>query len=69
MKLLMYIGNDLIEAIVLDDERIPQPGYVGNIKRCMKVKYKELIQEYSTPPEFLVTDPLVQNKQANIQRN
>ncbi len=60
MKLMMYLGNDLIEAIQLDDQRIPVPGYVGSIKRCLKMKYKELIQQCPEPPEFLVADPAPQ---------
>lgn len=54
---MMYIGNDLIESIPLDDARISKPGYVGSIKRCLKVKYSELIQQYQERPEFLVIEP------------
>jgi hypothetical protein len=57
MKLMMYIGNDLIDAIQLNDESIPQPGYVGTFKRNLKIKYQELIRQYPDPPEFLVIDP------------
>lgn len=57
MQLMMYIGNDLIEAVPLDLERIPKPGYVGNFKRRLKEKYSELIQQYPDPPEFLVINP------------
>jgi len=57
MQLMMYIGNDLIESIPLDDDRISKPGYVGSIKRCLKVKYNELIQQHQERPEFLVIDP------------
>jgi hypothetical protein len=57
---MMYIGNDLIEAITLDSARIPKPGYVGSIKRNLKIKYTELIQQHSEKPEFLVTEPLKQ---------
>ncbi len=57
MQLMMYIGNDLIEAIPLEMERIPKPGYVGNFKRYLKEKYRELISQYPDPPEFLVIDP------------
>ena len=60
MQLLMYIGNDLIEAIQLDEEKIPKPGYVGQYKRKLKMKHSELIRQYSNPPEFLVTNPLPQ---------
>ena len=58
MKLLMYIGNDLIEAIPLEEARIPKPGYVGQFKRNLKIKHRDLIrQHYKTPPEFLVVNP------------
>ena len=50
----MYIGNDLIESITLDQENIPQRGYLGNIKRSLKEKYSELIMQFAEPPEFLV---------------
>ncbi|MFT3934788.1 MAG: hypothetical protein QM726_14280 [Chitinophagaceae bacterium] len=54
MKLMMFLGNDLIESVPLDSERIPKPGYLGNFKRSLKEKYKELIAQFSDPPEFLV---------------
>lgn len=56
MQLIMYIGNDLIEAIPVEEERVRIPGYLGQFKRTLKVKYQELITKYATPPEFLVTD-------------
>ena len=55
---MMYIGNDLIEAVPLNDENIPKPGYVGQFKRILKMKHEELIRQYSNPPEFLVANPL-----------
>lgn len=57
----MYIGNDLIEAIPLELDRISKPGYVGHFKRLLKVKHSELIQQYEVKPEFLVikTSPTV----------
>lgn len=54
MQLMMYIGNDLIEAVPLDHEKVPVPGYLGNVKRHLKEKYQTLIQESPTPVEFLV---------------
>lgn len=54
MQLMMYIGNDLIESIPLDDESISQPGYLGKFKRMLKQKYADLIRESSTNPDFLV---------------
>jgi hypothetical protein len=50
----MYIGNDLIEAIPLELERISKPGYVGQFKRALKNKYSNLIQEQNKKLDFLV---------------
>lgn len=50
----MYVENDLIEAVNLDREQVPVPGYVGNIKRHLKEKYKGLLQEAQSAAEFLV---------------
>ena len=55
---MMYIGNDLIESIPLDPERIAKPGYLGSFKRCLKIKYTALINESPTRPDFLVINNL-----------
>ena len=54
MQLMMYIGNDLIEAVPLDREQVPIPGYLGKIKRHLKEKYNTILQENPDGPEFLV---------------
>lgn len=60
MKLLMYLGNDLIEAIPLQKEGLRTPGYLGKFKRFLKTKYQELIFQKAELPEFLIeTDPIV----------
>lgn len=56
MKLLMYLGNDLIESVSVDDKDVRIPGYLGKFKRNLKIKYSELIQQTATNPEFLVSD-------------
>ena len=63
MQLMMYIGNDLIDSIKLDNERISKPGYVGSFKRCLKQKYRELIRQFPDPPEFLIVEPLKKDGQ------
>ena len=65
MKLMMYIGNDLIEAIQLEVDKIRIPGYVGNFKRNLKIKYRELINQHADPPDFLVTNLLPQPRQTD----
>ena len=54
MQLMMYIGNDMIEAVTLDKEQVPVPGYLGNIKRSLKEKHQLLIAASDEKPEFLV---------------
>ncbi|GAA4743975.1 hypothetical protein [Flavisolibacter ginsenosidimutans] len=60
MQLMMYIGNDLMEAVPLDREQVPVPGYLGNIKRRLKEKYKDALQNASQPVEFLVVPPVIE---------
>jgi len=67
MQLMMYIGNDLIEAIPLDLANIPKPGYVGGFKRRLKQKHSELIQQFPEPPEFLIISPVSQTRQADAR--
>ena len=54
MQLMMYIGNDHIESVKLDPDRISKPGYLGTFKRNLKVKYRELISEHGSPADFIV---------------
>lgn len=66
MQLMMYIGNDLIESVKLDADMIQRPGYLGQFKRNLKIKYRELIhQDPKNPPEFLVINPPTQQTAAS----
>jgi hypothetical protein len=56
MQLMMYIGNDLIESVQLTDDKISQPGYLGQFKRQLKSRYAELIQQTLQAPEFYVVN-------------
>lgn len=58
MKLMMYIGNELVEAINLDTESISKPGYLGKFKRTLKLKYKNLIIQKNDKLDFLVVATL-----------
>lgn len=57
MKLMMYLGNDLIESVPLNDLDLRVPGYLGKFKRNLKLKYQELLMRAPEPPEFLVFNP------------
>ena len=65
---LFALQKALLEDLPLEDEKIPKPGYVGQFKRNLKMKYQELIRQYSNPPDFLVINPLPQTKQAGNRR-
>ena len=66
MQLMMYIGNDHIESVKLDPDKISKPGYLGTFKRNLKVKYKDLISQYGSPADFMVIDnsPQTASKQS-----
>jgi len=68
MQLMMYIGNDLIEAVPLQKEGLRQPGYLGKFKRHLKSKYEELIRQCNEQPEFLVMATMPQVPQNNNDR-
>lgn len=51
----MYLGNNLIEAIPLNELDLKMPGYLGKFKRNLKLKYMDLLQKAAEPPEFLVS--------------
>lgn len=57
MQLMMYIGNDLIEAVPVNDKDLRVPGYLGKFKRYLKQKYEDLLKTAAEPPEFLVCNP------------
>jgi hypothetical protein len=56
MQLMMYIGNDHIESVSLDKEKISKPGYLGTFKRSLKMKYKDLISQYGSPADFIIVN-------------
>ena len=64
MQLMMYLGNDLIEAVPLQKEALRQPGYLGKFKRNLKLKYSDLISQSPQPPDFLVIEPMSPTVQA-----
>ena len=65
MELMMYIGNDHIESVKLDPDKISKPGYLGTFKRNLKLKYKDLIMEFGSPADFIVVNPVPLPKSTN----
>ena len=56
MELLMYIGNDLIESIPVQPDKLSIPGYLGQFKRQLKMRHADLLQQVPDHPDFLVID-------------
>lgn len=56
MYLKMFVGDELIESVPLDRELISKPGYVGNFKRRLQNKYREMFAR-DPKPEFFVSKP------------
>jgi len=65
MQLMMYIGNDHIESVKLDPDKISKPGYLGTFKRNLKLKYKDLIMEFGSPADFIVINPAPSSTSTN----
>jgi hypothetical protein len=61
MNLMMFLENDLLEAVPVDRESISVPGYLGTFKRSLKEKYRKLLAQCPQPPEFLVIEPAPAN--------
>ncbi len=64
MKLMMYLGNDLIESVSLDFTLISTRGYLGSFKRNLKQKHSDLIQQIREQPEFLVVNHDIETKKS-----
>jgi hypothetical protein len=56
MKLMMYLGSDLIETVPLNFQLVTLPGYLGGFTRQLKEKHAVLIQNFSEEAEFLVVN-------------
>lgn len=50
----MFVGNDLIDSMYLDPEKIALPGYISFLTRELKDKHPPLLESEDIEPEFLV---------------
>ena len=65
----MYLGNDLIDSVIVNDMDISVPGYLGRFKRQFKQKYSNLIQETGTQPEYLLMPVKASPTEGRVQKN
>ncbi len=68
MKLLMFLGNDMIDSMPLCPKSITLPGYIGRIKHELEKKYLSLIEQANIEPEFLVVKASQENKPYSAPR-
>jgi hypothetical protein len=69
MELVMYIANDCIDAITIEQSFIVFPGYVGHFVRLLKRKHEGLLCGMNGEPEFLLQDIRVWELQQLIEMN
>lgn len=65
MKLVMYFGVELLDAVWLDAKEISRPGYLGSLKRQLMKKHA-LQEDLHTEPEFLILHPAQQSQQKSL---
>lgn len=54
MKLVMFIGNNCVEAVNLEESSIILPGYISHFVKMLRCKYEDLIDQSPYDPEFLI---------------
>lgn len=56
MQLVMYLGNDFIAAVSVNEPQISEPGYMGRLKRRLLEENEHLLQLATQKPEFLIVN-------------
>ncbi|MBM3442137.1 MAG: hypothetical protein FJX89_05475 [Bacteroidetes bacterium] len=56
MQLLMFVGDELIESVLLDKDLVSKPGYLGNYKRRLQTKYRDLYLSGNRPEFYVAND-------------
>jgi hypothetical protein len=54
MELTMFIGNDFIDSVSIEQNLITFPGYVGHFARLLRKRNQSLLLEEHMEPEFLL---------------
>ena len=71
MELTMFIGNDFIDSVSIEQNLITFPGYVGYFVRLMRKRNQSLLLNEDIEPEFLLqgTTVLKSSQIVQITRN
>lgn len=52
MRLMMAIGDQVIDSVAVEPHRCKQPGYLEAMQRCLKIKHLEVLAKAKEAPEF-----------------
>jgi hypothetical protein len=56
MQLVMYLGNEFIASVPINDQELKLPGYLGKLKRQLMAENVLALQQSTEKAEFLVVD-------------
>jgi hypothetical protein len=54
MDLVMLIGDNVVDFVVLEEDKISTPGYLSGITRMLKEQNGDLLVGSAIEPEFLL---------------
>jgi hypothetical protein len=66
MELMMYVGNDCIDILPVENSFIHRPGYLGQFVRRLRQEHESLILEKNTEPEFFLRNASFEQKHSVI---
>lgn len=54
MELTMFLGNELIDRISLNEKKIGHPGYIERLRMDMEEKNEDILDLSSENPQFFI---------------
>ena len=67
MDLVMFLGNEFIDSVRVNEHRFHSPGYIASLKIEMEDKNEDIIDLSEEEPQFFIeTVPSIMNKSRNL---
>lgn len=54
MELQMFLGNELIDALPVNFQKITWPGYLDDLRLTLEEKHRDLLEKSNLPPVFFI---------------
>ena len=54
MELQMFLGNELIDSLPVNFQKITWPGYLEDLRLSLEEKHRELLEKSSQLPLFFI---------------